>query len=96
MLGWSVSELKKQIAADSGSHRDPGPRSNEEIARKLGGKILGALRSLPELEWPNRKYLDDEDGLQLLREIVEAADRASTRVDNIASWAEGADEEYND
>jgi hypothetical protein len=35
-----------------------------------GGKILEALRALPELEWPNRKYLEHEDGLRLLREIV--------------------------
>jgi hypothetical protein len=94
--GWSVSELKKQIAADGGNNRDPGPRTNEETARKLGGKILEALRALPELESPNRKYLEDEDGLQLLREIVEEADRASAEVDKIASWVEGADEESND
>ena len=94
--GWSVSELKRQIAADRGSDRNPNPRSNEETARKLGSKILEMLRALPELEWPNRKYLEDDDGLQLLREIVEAADRASAEVDKIASWAEGADDESND
>jgi hypothetical protein len=60
--GWSVSELKRQIAADGRGDRDPGPRSNEETAHKLGGKILEALRALPELEWPNRKYLEDEAG----------------------------------
>jgi hypothetical protein len=94
--GWSVSELKKQIAADSGSDRDLGPQSNEESARKLAGKILEALRVLPDLEWPNRRYLEDENGLQLLREIVEAADRASAEVDRIASWAEGSNNESND
>jgi hypothetical protein len=94
--GWSVSELKKQIAADSGSNRDPDSWSSEEAARKLGSKILEALRALPELEWPNRKYLEDKDGLQLLREIVEAADRASAKVDRIAAWAEGGDDEPND
>jgi hypothetical protein len=90
--GWSVAELKKQIAANGGSDRDPDPPSNEESARHLGGNILEALRAVRELEWPNRKYLEDEDGLQLLREIVEAADRASTEVDKIASWAEGDSE----
>jgi hypothetical protein len=94
--GWSVSELKRQIAADVGGNRDPGSRSNEETSRKLGGKILEALRALTELEWPNRKYLEDNDGLQLLREIVEAADKASAKVDKIASWAEGGDDASND
>jgi hypothetical protein len=87
--GWSVSELKRQIAAGVGSNRDPGSGSNEE-ARKFGGKMLEALRALSELEWPNRKCLEDPDGLQLLREIVEQADRASVEVDRIAAWAEGA------
>jgi hypothetical protein len=94
--GWSVAELKKQIAEHTGSNGDAGPRGNEKAARRLGGKILEALRALLELDWPNRKYLEDEDGLQLLREIVEAADSASTKVDKIASWAEGADDESND
>jgi hypothetical protein len=94
--GWSVSELKKQIAADSGNDREPDQGSNREVARKLGRKILEALRALPALERPNRSYLEGDVGLQLLKEIVEAADRASAEVDKIASWAEGADDESND
>jgi hypothetical protein len=94
--GWSVSQLKKQIAEHNGGNGDPGPRGNEKTARGLGSKILDALRALAELEWPNRKYLEDEDGSRLLREIVEAADSASTKVDKIASWAEGADDGSND
>jgi hypothetical protein len=87
--GWSVSELKKQIATESSGSCDASPRSNEETARKLGGKVLEALRALLALEWPNRKYLEDEGGLQLLREIVDAADKASAEVDKIGAWAEG-------
>jgi hypothetical protein len=94
--GWSVSQLKQQIATDGGNNRDPGPQSNEETAHKLGGKILEALRMLSELERPNRKYLENACGSQLLGEIVEAADGASAEVDKIASWAEGGDDGYND
>jgi hypothetical protein len=93
--GWSVSELKKQIEAhtssSNGGDHDPGLRGNEKAARRLGDKILQALRTLAELERPNRKYLEDNDGLQLLREIVEEADRASAELDSIAAWAEGGD-----
>jgi hypothetical protein len=94
--GWSVSELKQHIAANSGKDRDPDRRSIEQIAREQGRKILEALRALPQIEWPNRKYLENEEGSQLLREIVEAADSASTEVDKIASWAEGYSDELSD
>ena len=54
--------------------------------------VLEGLRALSKLARPQRKYLEDENGLQLLKEIVEAADRASTEVERIAAWAEGADD----
>jgi hypothetical protein len=91
--GWTASKLKRQIAVDNGKESDLGPPNDTETARELGDRILEALLALPKLERPNRKYLEDGDALQLLKEIVEAAERASTEADKIATWAEGVEDE---
>jgi hypothetical protein len=90
--GWSATQLRRQIALDSTKESSPDPPNETETAHDLGDKILKALRAVPKLERPNRKYLGDCDGLQLLKEIVEAAERASTELDDIATWAEGAED----
>jgi hypothetical protein len=92
--GWSVSELKQHIAGDRGNDRDSW--GDKETARNMGNRILEALRVLLELDRPNRKYFEDLDGLQLLKDIVEVAERASVEVDEIAAWAEGGKDEPND
>jgi hypothetical protein len=91
---WSASQLKRQIALDGSKDSSADtPPIDVETARGLGDKILEALRAVHRLERPNRKCLEDLDGLQLLKEIVEAADRASTELDEIATWAEGGSKE---
>jgi hypothetical protein len=90
--GWTASKLKRQIALDNGKETDLDSPNDTQIARELGDRILEALRALPKLERPNRKYLEDGDGLGLLKEIVEAAERASMEADKIATWAEGVEE----
>jgi hypothetical protein len=91
--GWTASKLKRQIALDNGKETDLDPPNDTQVAREQGDRILDALRALPKLERPNRKYLEDGDALQLLKEIVEAAERASTEADKIATWAEGVEDE---